>query len=172
MEQKKKKGYGAGIVTGILATVLVSLLLLGGFRVITNTAGSYASGKVTEKEVSKKLNKLNALIDNPRNKTLAENLKTYNTIYENNLARIMSYINANSAVRSIVSEQVTPTLGVLNAQYQQLLGEVKNALKTVIAQPDKAQAVISQLQNKEVAYSGLMNRVMLELAENLYKALR
>lgn len=115
---------------------------------------------------------LNALIDNPRNKTLAENLKTYNTIYENNLARIMSYINANSAVRSIVSEQVTPTLGVLNAQYQQLLGEVKNALKTVIAQPDKAQAVISQLQNKEVAYSGLMNRVMLELAENLYKALR
>ena len=95
---------------------------------------------------------LNALIDNPRNKTLAENLKTYNTIYENNLARIMSYINANSAVRSIVSEQVTPTLGVLNAQYQQLLGEVKNALKTVIAQPDKAQAVISQLQNKEVAY--------------------
>lgn len=55
MEQKKKKGYGAGIVTGILATVLVSLLLLGGFRVITNTAGSYASGKVTEKEVSKKL---------------------------------------------------------------------------------------------------------------------
>ena len=63
MEQKKKKGYGAGIVTGILATVLVSLLLLGGFRVITNTAGSYASGKVTEKEVSKKLNKLNALID-------------------------------------------------------------------------------------------------------------
>lgn len=54
MEQKKKKGYGAGIVTGILATVLVSLLLLGGFRVITNTAGSYASGKVTEKEVSKK----------------------------------------------------------------------------------------------------------------------
>ena len=63
MKQKKKKGYGAGIVTGILATVLVSLLLLGGFRVITNTAGSYASGKVTEKEVSKKLNKLNALID-------------------------------------------------------------------------------------------------------------
>ena len=63
MEQKKKKGYGAGIVTGILATVLVSLLLLGGFRVITNTAGSYVSGKVTEKEVSKKLNKLNALID-------------------------------------------------------------------------------------------------------------
>ena len=63
MEQKKKKGYGAGIVTGILATVLISLLLLGGFRVITNTAGSYASGKVTEKEVSKKLNKLNALID-------------------------------------------------------------------------------------------------------------
>ena len=63
MEQKKKKGYGAGIVTGILATVLVSLLLLGGFKVITNTAGSYASGKVTEKEVSKKLNKLNALID-------------------------------------------------------------------------------------------------------------
>lgn len=63
MEQKKKKGYGAGIVTGILATVLVGLLLLGGFRVITNTAGSYASGKVTEKEVSKKLNKLNALID-------------------------------------------------------------------------------------------------------------
>ena len=63
MEQKKKKGYGAGIVTGILATVLVSLLLLGGFRVITNTAGSYASGKVTETEVSKKLNKLNALID-------------------------------------------------------------------------------------------------------------
>lgn len=63
MEQKKKKGYGAGIVTEILATVLVSLLLLGGFRVITNTAGSYASGKVTEKEVSKKLNKLNALID-------------------------------------------------------------------------------------------------------------
>ena len=63
MEQKKKKGYGAGIVTGILATVLVSLLLLGGFRVITNTAGSYASGKVTEKEVSKKLNKLNTLID-------------------------------------------------------------------------------------------------------------
>ena len=63
MEQKKKKGYGAGIVTGILATVLVSLLLLGGFRVITNTAGSYASGKVTEKEVSKKLDKLNALID-------------------------------------------------------------------------------------------------------------
>ena len=63
MEQKKKKGYGAGIVTGILATVLVSLLLLVGFRVITNTAGSYASGKVTEKEVSKKLNKLNALID-------------------------------------------------------------------------------------------------------------
>lgn len=63
MEQKKKKGYGAGIVTGILATVLVSLLLLGGFRVITNTAGSYASGKVTEKEVSKKLNKMNALID-------------------------------------------------------------------------------------------------------------
>ena len=63
MEQKKKKGYGAGIVIGILATVLVSLLLLGGFRVITNTAGSYASGKVTEKEVSKKLNKLNALID-------------------------------------------------------------------------------------------------------------
>lgn len=63
MEQKKKKGYGAGIVTGILVTVLVSLLLLGGFRVITNTAGSYASGKVTEKEVSKKLNKLNALID-------------------------------------------------------------------------------------------------------------
>ena len=62
-KQKKKKGYGAGIVTGILATVLVSLLLLGGFRVITNTAGSYASGKVTEKEVSKKLNKLNALID-------------------------------------------------------------------------------------------------------------
>lgn len=63
MEQKKKKGYGAGIVTGILATVLVSLLLLVGFRVITNTAGSYASGKVTEKDVSKKLNKLNALID-------------------------------------------------------------------------------------------------------------
>ena len=63
MEQKKKKGYGAGIVTGILATVLVGLLLLGGFRVITNTAGSYASGKVTEKEVSKKLDKLNALID-------------------------------------------------------------------------------------------------------------
>ena len=63
MEQKKKKGYGAGIVTGILATVLVSLLLLVGFRVITNTAGSYVSGKVTEKEVSKKLNKLNALID-------------------------------------------------------------------------------------------------------------
>lgn len=63
MEQKKKKGYGAGIVTGILATVLVSLLLLVGFRIITNTAGSYASGKVTEKEVSKKLNKLNALID-------------------------------------------------------------------------------------------------------------
>ena len=63
MEQKKKKGYGTGIVTGILATVLVSLLLLGGFRVITNTAGSYASGKVTEKEVSKKLDKLNALID-------------------------------------------------------------------------------------------------------------
>ena len=63
MEQKKKKGYGAGIVTGILATVLVSLLLLVGFRVITNTAGSYASGKVTEKEVSKKLNKLNAVID-------------------------------------------------------------------------------------------------------------
>ena len=63
MEQKKKKGYGAGIVTGILATVLVSLLLLGGFKVITNTAGSYASGKVTEKEVSKKLNTLNALID-------------------------------------------------------------------------------------------------------------
>lgn len=63
MEQKKKKGYGAGIVTGILATVLVSLLLLVGFRVITNTAGSYASGKVTEKEVSKKLNKLNVLID-------------------------------------------------------------------------------------------------------------
>ena len=29
MEQKKKKGYGAGIVTGILATVLVSLLLMG-----------------------------------------------------------------------------------------------------------------------------------------------
>ena len=115
---------------------------------------------------------LNALIDNPRNKTLAENLKTYNTIYENNLARIMSYINANSAVRAIVSEQVTPTLGILNAQYQQLIGEVKNALKTVIAQPDKAQAVISQLQNKEVAYSGLMNRVMLELAESLYKALR
>ena len=54
MEQKKKKGYGAGIVTGILATVLVSLLLLGGFRVITNTAGSYVSGKVTEKEVKKK----------------------------------------------------------------------------------------------------------------------
>ena len=53
MEQKKKKGYGAGIVTGILATVLVSLLLLGGFRVITNTAGSYVSGKVTEKEVSR-----------------------------------------------------------------------------------------------------------------------
>ena len=51
MEQKKKKGYGAGIVTGILATVLVSLLLLGGFRVITNTAGSYASGKVTEKDI-------------------------------------------------------------------------------------------------------------------------
>lgn len=115
---------------------------------------------------------LKVLIENPRNKNLAENLKTYNTIYENNLARIMSYLNANSAVRSIVSEQVTPTLGVLNAQYQQLLGEVKNALKTVIAQPDKAQAVISQLQNKEVAYSGLMNRVMLELAENLYKALR
>lgn len=64
MEQKKKKGYGAGIVTGILATVLVSLLLLGGFRVITNTAGSYVSGKVTEKEVSKKLNKLNALMIN------------------------------------------------------------------------------------------------------------
>ena len=50
MEQKKKKGYGAGIVTGILATVLVSLLLLGGFRVITNTAGSYVSGKVTEED--------------------------------------------------------------------------------------------------------------------------
>ena len=63
MEQKKKKGYGAGIVTGVLATVLVGLLLLGGFRVITNTSGSYASGKVTEKEVSKKLDKLNALID-------------------------------------------------------------------------------------------------------------
>ena len=63
MEQKKKKGYGAGIVTGVLATVLIGLLLLGGFRVITNTSGSYASGKVTEKEVSKKLDKLNALID-------------------------------------------------------------------------------------------------------------
>ena len=63
MEQKKKRGYGAGIVTGVLATVLVGLLLLGGFRVITNTSGSYASGKVTEKEVSKKLDKLNALID-------------------------------------------------------------------------------------------------------------
>ena len=54
MEQKKKKGYGAGIVTGILVTVLVSLLLLGGFRVITNTAGSYASGKVTGKRGIKK----------------------------------------------------------------------------------------------------------------------
>ena len=64
MEQKKKRGYGAGIVTGVLATVLVGLLLLGGFRVITNTSGSYASGKVTEKEVSKKLDNLNALIDN------------------------------------------------------------------------------------------------------------
>ena len=63
MEQKKKKGYGAGIVTGVLATVLIGLLLLGGFRVITNTSGSYASGKVTEKDVSKKLDKLNALID-------------------------------------------------------------------------------------------------------------
>ena len=37
MEQKKKKGYGAGIVTGILATVLVGLLLLGGFRAVSYT---------------------------------------------------------------------------------------------------------------------------------------
>lgn len=61
--RKRKRDMEPGLVTGILATVLVSLLLLGGFRVITNTAGSYVSGKVTEKEVSKKLNKLNTLID-------------------------------------------------------------------------------------------------------------
>ena len=49
MEQKKKRGYGAGIVTGVLVTVLVSLLLLGGFRVITNTSGSYVYMKVIQR---------------------------------------------------------------------------------------------------------------------------
>lgn len=115
---------------------------------------------------------LTLLIDRPQNKTLADNLKTYNAIYENNLARIMSYINAQAAIRDIVVENVTPVSEALNIQYQQLIKEVNTALTTVINQPQKEQAVRTGLNHKVSAFSNLMNRELMELGESLFKAFK
>lgn len=62
--RKKRKSFGAGILTGILATVLVAVLLFGGYQIFTHiTGGSYVSGAVSEKDVSKKLDKIGGLIN-------------------------------------------------------------------------------------------------------------
>lgn len=61
---KKKNSFRSGLLTGILATVLVFGLFFGGYQVAQHVTGShYASGKVSEKDVSKKLDQINGLIE-------------------------------------------------------------------------------------------------------------
>lgn len=63
--QKNESGFKKGLLTGIVITLGVLLLGVGGWKLtdyILN-GGSYASGSVSEKAVAKKLDKINSLIN-------------------------------------------------------------------------------------------------------------
>ena len=61
---RKKSGFAAGLLTGIVIMLMISILGFGGWYIVNrNSSGSYTSENVTEGDVSKKLDKLNKLID-------------------------------------------------------------------------------------------------------------
>ena len=61
---RKKSGFAAGLLTGIVIMLMISILGFGGCYIVNrNSSGSYTSENVTEGDVSKKLDKLNKLID-------------------------------------------------------------------------------------------------------------
>ena len=63
--KKKERGFKKGLLTGIIITLGVVLLGFGGWKLADHIllGGSYASGSVSEKAVTKKLDKINSLIN-------------------------------------------------------------------------------------------------------------
>lgn len=62
-KEKNRKSFARGVLTGVLATVIVLLLILGIRYIVVQRNGSFLSGRVTEKDVDVKLDQLSRLID-------------------------------------------------------------------------------------------------------------
>lgn len=62
-KEKNRKSFARGVLTGVLATAVVLLLVLGIRYIVVQRNGSFLSGRVTEKDVDVKLDQLSRLID-------------------------------------------------------------------------------------------------------------
>ena len=64
MSVKKTGGrFGAGVLAGMAAALIILLCIWGIWTVVDRVHGSFAGGNVTEKDVADKLDQINALID-------------------------------------------------------------------------------------------------------------